>query len=371
MSRILAFLFACSPLSLFGIITPENAPLQSKIILLRSAAIIRPISTHPIKAPLQGAFTLQAVNGAIDKGAIIGAYNDQDVRKKLTTAKLRLRIARQMEDEFLADLPTRRHESKIEITKLKSRLALLKAIEADPQLKDDLPESITNGLLHENTEALEAQIQAALDRSKLIHQPDYASHTSAHLQVLEVSQRVAELERQLEKTTLYAPSAGQWQTATLLRSSPVLNLTLGQDIGTIRDTSRLVAVISANSPFLARAKLEQTEITIKGPGGVDYTARFKETTTERTPIAAESRVCWYEFSEENSMALSGMVLSSSFVTIVQNCQQPVSVISKLQAALAHPGAFEAGWIEGIAALWPEWELAYEGEAALGLVRKNP
>ncbi|MFI5357824.1 MAG: hypothetical protein ACHQ4G_10855, partial [Opitutales bacterium] len=312
--------------------------------------------------------TLTANAGLIEKGALIGRFDDLDLRTRLETTQLRLQIARQQETDFLADLPKHRHEAEVAVSDLEHRLAILNALQKDPKILADLPGDLQASLQDADIKVVQAQLEAARAQARRLDEPDYAKASPARLAVLEAEQAGRELETQLRDAQVAAPAGGQLQpAANLVVGIPTL-VTIGQEIGTLRDTRRIVAVIPALSPYLIRSDLHRTILRIEGPGGKVYTAQFRESTTESTPLSTEARVCWYEFAPEDTPALAGMILSNAYATVWLIPEHPVAVVNKLQAALAHPGAFGDGWAKGAAAVWPGWKVAGEGETDLGLVK---
>lgn len=364
--RFALILIGCHLGVAHGAVDPREKPLTHEITLLRTSALITPVSTIRLKAPLNETFTLSAQAGYIAKGSIIGKYDDKELRTRLETAQLRLLIARQQEAEFLAGIPKLKHEIGLSIAELEGQMSLHAAVRKDPQLADDLPKEIQASLGTTDMEVLSSQHDAAQSQLSRVSSSAFAKSSSARLQVMEAEQSVLKLEEQLSKTVVRAPIAGWFKPAASIPRKIETLLSTGQEIGLLRDINPLVAVIPATSPYLLRADLTNTVLRIEGPSGTEFTAPFHESTTTRTPLSKESRICSYEFSAKDSEALAGMVLSNVFARIILESDQPVAVINKVQAALDHPGNFKSGWSRGVSQTWPGWKLLYEGETTLGL-----
>ncbi|MBP6506891.1 MAG: hypothetical protein KA257_04945, partial [Opitutaceae bacterium] len=325
-----------------------------------------------LTAPLSGQFQPAAASGPVAAGAVLGRFADTELRAAVETSQLRLRIAREQAADALAELPARRQEARQRLGDLASQLALAEAVAQEPNLRRDLPAAVQASLQHADPTGLRAQLKTAQAQADRLEAVDYAETSPARLQVLEAERALREAEERLRAAVITAPLAGLFQPAPgLTPAAASVLLNAGQEIGVLRDVSRLVAAVPALSPYLARLDLARTVLRIRGAGGRDFTALFHTAVTEATPVAGETRVFLYEFSAADSAALANMIQTNVSAQILLAVAEPVALVAKLQAALAHPAAFRDGWAAGVARVWPGWQLTCEGEDSLGLAPVKP
>ena len=331
------------------------------------SALLRPAATQRVLAATSGKFRLAAVSGQVAAGDVLGRFDDAELRAALDTARLRLRAAQQVDSDFVANAPARREEAQARVTDLESRLALAEAAAKNPSLLRDLPPAVQTSLAHANPAGLRAQLDAAKSLVARLDAPGQEETSTPRLQVLEAERTVRELELQLRDAVVTAPFAGIFQPGpTINGTTAVVPLSAGQEIGTIRDLTKIVGVVPALSPYLVRVEIGHTVLRVLGPGGRPFTARYREALTEASPVMGEARVFLYEFSEADSREIAGMVQTNADAHVVLVPAEPVAVVLKLDAALKFPNAFRDGWLAGVAKAWPGWTLACEGENALGL-----
>lgn len=347
-------------------------PMENEFPVATVSALLRPAAAQRLAAPVSGRFHLAAKPGTVAVNDVIGRFEDAELRAAVEIARLRLRAARQQETDFIAEAPARRQEAMARISDLEGRLAMAEAVAKNPGLLHELPAAAQTPLLHADPAGLRAQLEAERARLTRLDTPGYAESSSARLQVLEAERTVREVETQLRESAVVAPIAGVFQPAPSLTGvTEGAVLGAGQEIGTLRDLTRLVAAVPALSPYLVRVDLTRTLLRLQGPGGKSFNAQFRGAVTEVTPVMGETRVFLYEFSAADSRKLADMVQTNVTARILLTPAQPVALADKLQAALDHPDAFRDGWVAGVAKVWPGWTLLCEGETALGLVRSKP
>lgn len=345
----------------------EPGPTVTEFPVATVAALLRPVETQRVVATASGRFHLLAAAGLVTAGAKVGQFDDAELRAALDTAQLRLRAARQQEADFAADAPVRRQEAQARLAELESRLALAEAVAKNPALLRELPPAVQAPLLHVDPAGLRALLDAARAQLARLDAPAAMETSAARLQVVDAERAVRDAERQLRDAVVVAPLTGMFSPAPALAPGGTL-VGAGQEIGTVRDLTRLVAAVPALSPYLVRVDLARTALHLTGPGGRRFSAGFRGAVTEPTPVMGETRLLLYEFSPADSAELGGMVQTNVDASIVLTPAAPVAVVDKLRAALDHPGVFREGWMAGVAQAWPGWRLECEGETALGLVR---
>lgn len=373
---VLFFLAGISGLLLGTAAMPAEEPSPGALVnefpLATVSALLRPVATQRLISPLSGKFHPVAASGPVAAGDVIGRFADEELRAAGETARLRLRVAQEQETDALAELPARRQEARQRIGELESRLALAETVAKEPALLRDLPVAVQTSLQHADPAGLRAQLESARTQAGRLDAADYAATSPARLQVLEAERALREAETQLRESVVTAPIGGLFQPAPgLAVTADRVTLGAGQEIGTVRDVARVVAAVPALSPYLARSDLARTVLRLRGTGGRELTAPFREAVTELTPVAGETRVFLYEFSAADSADLTNLIQTNANVRILLLSTEPVAVVAKLQAALDHPAAFRHGWAEGVAQVWPGWRLICEGEDALGLARVKP
>jgi hypothetical protein len=351
------------------------APIGSSthdFLLTTAAALLRPAATVRVRAPFGGSFTLAAANQPLAAGAVIGRFDDHALKTAADNAQLRLQIARQLDADFAAGQPARRQDARRLVTELEQKLALAQALAKDPALLQALPPGTRDALGQDDPAALTARLDAARRQAARLDDPAF-DHTSAtRLQVLDAEQALREARRLLAAAIVTAPISGSFQPAAdLAGANHPLPVSAGQIIGTLRDISRVEAVIPVLSPYLLRIPPQLSRLQVEGPGGILCTATFKTSATETAPATGETRVFIYEFSPADSAALAGIVNTNLNAQILLHCDPPVIVVPKLRAALNHAGAFHDGWEAGVARIWPGWNLVCEGEQSLGLAPAKP
>lgn len=348
------------------------APQAHELVLTQVSTWLRPAVTLRLRAAVSGDFHLLAAAGPVQAGDVIGRFDDKELQAAVETARLQLQIARQAEADFVADQPARLEEARRSISDLENKLALAEAVAKDPALLESLPAGVRDSLKQTDPAVIAMQIKAARAKLARLEAPGAATTSTARLQVLDAEQNLAAVRQRLTAAVVTAPFAGQFQPAGGL-GDPARPITLGagQEIGTLRDVTRVEAAVPALSPYLLRAQLPATELRLAGPGGKTYTAAFTEARTEASPVTGEARVFIYTFPTDEAGALAPLVNTSMPATVVLRCDQPVTVIAKLPAALDHPDAFRAGWAAGVAKVWPGWKLVCEGETELGIAPVKP
>lgn len=348
---------------------PAPGPWTQEFPVATVTALLRPAVTRRVAAPAAGPFHLVAAAGPLAAGAVIGTFDDTELRAALETARLRLQAARQQAEDYAAEAPARRQEAQARLTDLEGRLALAEAVAKDPALLRDLPPAVQAPLQHADPAGLRAQLEAARARLAQLDVPGRDDAAPVRLQVREAEQAVRAAETALRAATVIAPIAGQFQPAPELAGVPAEAVVgAGQELGTIRDLSRLVATVPAFSPYLLRLDLTHTRLRLAGPGGEPFDAPYQGAVTEPTPVMGETRLLLYEFSAAASRALADLAQTNAPVHILLVTAEPVAVVAKLPAALAHPDAFRAGWADGVVRVWPGWVLVCEGETVLGCRR---
>jgi hypothetical protein len=348
-------------------------PLESEFPVATVSALLRPAATQRLIAPVSRRFHRVAAPGPVAAGDVIGRFEDAELRAALVTTGLRLRAARQQEADFVADAPTRRQEAMTRLSDLAGRLAMAEAVVKNPALLHELPAAVQVPLLHADPAGLRAQLDAARGQLARLDAPGSAETSTSHLQVLEAERTVREAQTALRDATLTAPMAGVYQPSPVLAAAAAddVPLAAGQEIGSLRDLTHLVAAVPAASPYLVRVDLARTVLQIDGPGGQKFRAPFRAAVTEASPVMGEARMFLYEFSPTDSHALGELVLTNVNARIVLRSASSLAVVAKLSAALDHPGEFRDGWAAGVARVWPGWTLVCEGEVDLGLARAQP
>lgn len=344
---------------------PVPGPWADEFSVAAVPALLRPAVTRRIFAPLGGRYRAVAAPGPVAAGEVLGRFEDAELRATFETANLRLQAARQQEADYLAEAPARRQEAQTRATDLEGRVALAEAVAKDPALLRDLPAAAQALLLHADPAGLRAQLAAARSRLAQLDAAGPAEVSPARLQVREAEHAVREAEARLRETAVAAPIAGTFEPAAGAGEAVVGP---GQELGIVRDASRVFAAVPAFSPYLGRIELERTLLRIVGPGGRAFDAPFREVTIETTPVMGETRVLLFAFSAEASRELANLVQTNVEAHVVLKPTRPVVTVAKLPAALAHPDAFHDGWAAGVPRAWPGWVLVCEGETALGLDR---
>ncbi|MDB6169537.1 MAG: hypothetical protein JWM88_2401 [Verrucomicrobia bacterium] len=343
-------------------------PMEREFPIATVTALLRPAATQRVVATQSGKLRLMAAAGPVKIGALLARFEDAELRSALDVAQLRLRAAQQAEVDFIADAPARRQEAMTRISDLEGRLGMAEALAKNPALLHDLPASLQESLAHADPAALRAQLDAARNRAARLEAPGHDDGSTAHLQVLDAERAFREAEARLRESALTAPFSGAFQPALIFAGEAGAWVSAGQEVGTLRDLTRIIAAVPALSPYLARADLARTQLRITGGGGRTFDARFSDAVTEPSPVMGESRVFLYEFSEADSRQIAGMIQTNADAKVVLVLEEPVAVVRKLEAAMAHPDVFRDGWSGGVAKAWPGWSLVAEGENTLGLAR---
>lgn len=348
------------------------APTVHELVLTEVSAWLRPVATLRLRAPMSGDFQFTATAGPVQAGDTIGRFDDKELQATVQTARLQLQIARQAEADYVADQPSRLQEARRTISDLESKLALAQAVAKDPPLLASLPAGVRDSLKQTDPAVIEAQLTAAQAKLTRLEAPEAIATSTAHLQVLDAGQSLTAAEQRLATAVVTAPFAGLFQPATSLGTPDrAVTIGAGQEIGSLRDVTKIEAVVPALSPYLLRSSLAATSLHFTGPGGRTYVATFTEARTETSPVTGEGQVLVYTFPPNEAAALARLANTSSSATIILHSEQPVTLISKLQAALDHPEAFRSGWAAGVPKAWPGWTLVCEGETQLGIAPAKP
>jgi len=341
-------------------------PLVEEFPVATLSALLRPAVSQRLTAPITGRFRVEAAAGPVAAGAVLGRFADAELRAALETAQLRLRAAQRQEADFAAEAPTRRQEAQARITDLEGRLGLAEAVAKDPSLLRELPAANQAALLHADPAALRAQLDAARAALARLETPEFIATSAARLQVRDAERAVREAEARVADAVVTAPFAGVFQPATDPGGNAGALVGAGQELGTLRDLTHLVAAVPVLSPYLSGLDPQQTRLRLTGPGGKAFSAPFREAVTEPTPALGEMRVLLFEFSVGDSRELAALVQTTVTGHLVLRPARPVALVDKLRAALDHPDSFREGWAAGAARVWPGWTLVCEGETALGL-----
>jgi hypothetical protein len=346
---------------------PAPGPMASAFPIATVTALLRPSATQRIVALQSGKFYLTVESGGVSAGDAMGHFDDTELRAARESADLRLRAARQSEIDFLADAPTRRQEALARINDLEGRVTMAEALAKNPNLLRDLPPSIQAALSHTDAAGLKSRLDAARAQAARLDLPAQNDASAAHLQVLEAERILRETDARLRDAIVTAPFSGVFQSATTVDTGSGRWVGAGQEIGVVRDLTRVIAAVPALSPYLVRSELGKTELRARGRGGRIFSARFKDAVTEPSAVLGETRIFLYEFSESDSRDLTTMVQTNVDAQVFLLTDQPVAVVPKLEAALKYPDAFRDGWAAGAEKAWPGWRLVCEGENSLGLL----